>query len=141
MGGIQRAPKQWCLGKVETVNSFESRKENVKHTLSLDSNFAPFQLDGVQWGKTSKTDPLRGFTDDCDPIPVAARKTVQQKVNILELMLGQVANNCAIISRNPIVKNSNSITCIWQANRLHFGLQSTGAHFLALADFRLEADE
>ena len=84
---------------------------------------------------------MRGFRDDADPIPADKRRTAQQKVNILELMLGQIANFCPIISRNTIVKNSTSVESIWQAIRLHFGFQSTGAHFIDFADIRLDPDE
>ena len=43
-----RAPKQWCLTKVETVNSFENWRQNLQYTLSLDANFAQFLTDGVE---------------------------------------------------------------------------------------------
>ena len=56
-------------------------------------------------------------------------------------MLGQIANYCPIISRNTIIKNSTSLEDIWQAIRLHFGLQHTGAHFLDLAEIRQEPGE
>ena len=52
-------------------------------------------------------------------------------------MLGQVANYCPIISRNTIVKTSTSLAEIWQTIRLHFGFQSSGAHFR----IRLQDDE
>ena len=79
------------------------------YTLSLDSNFAPFLVEGITWGKKTKTEPLRGFTDDGEDVAEASRLTAQQKVNFLELMLGQIANYCPIISRNTLVKNSTSI--------------------------------
>jgi hypothetical protein len=47
------------------------------------------------------------------------------------MLLGQIANYAPIISRNTIVKNSVSIDSIWQAIRLHYGFQTSGAHFLA----------
>ena len=48
----------------------------------------------------STAQPLRGFTDDGEDVPTAKRQTAQQKVNFLELMLGQIANYCPVISRN-----------------------------------------
>ena len=51
------APKQWSLSKTETVKSFENWKQNLVYTLSLDSHFAPFQADGVTWGKKTKASP------------------------------------------------------------------------------------
>ena len=71
----------------------------------------------------------------------AQRRTAQQKVNMLELMLGQIANYCPIISCNTIVKNSTSIEFIWSAIRLHFGFQATGAHFVDFNNIKLQPDE
>ena len=71
----------------------------------------------------STAQPLRGFTDDGEDVPTAKRQTAQQKVNFLELMLGQIANYCPVISRNTLVKNSTSIQFIWNRIREHFGFQ------------------
>ena len=136
-----RAPKQWCLTKTETLNSFENWKQNLIYTLSLDPNFAPFLVEGASWAKKTKTQPLRGFTSDGDDIPEGTRRTAEQKTNMLELMLGQIANFCPIISRNTIVKSSTSTESIWNAIRLHFGFQATGAHFVDLNDIRLQPNE
>ena len=59
----------------------------------------------------------------------------------LELMLGQIANFCPVISCNTIRKNSTSVKSIWQAIRAHYGFQSTGAHFLDFASIKLDVDE
>ena len=89
----------------------------------------------------STAQPLRGFTDDGEDVPTAKRQTAQQKVNFLELTLGQIANYCPVISRNTLVKNSTSIQFIWNRIREHFGFQVTEAHFLDFANFHLETDE
>lgn len=141
MANIHRAPKQWCLSKVETVNSFENWKQNLVYTLSLDPNFAPFLIEGTEWLKKSRDAPHRGFTNDGEEVPQARRRTREQKVSMLEMMLGQIANYCPVISRSTIVKNSVSLNSIWQTIRLHFGFQSTGAHFLDFASIKLEANE
>ena len=39
------------------------------------------------------------------------------------------------------MKSSTSMNSIWQAIRLHFGFQTSGAHFLDFADLKLEPDE
>ena len=93
------------------------------------------------WGKKTKAEPLRGFTDDGEDVTEANRQTAQQKVNFLELMLGQIANYCPIIARNTLVKNSTSIQSIWNTIRQHFGFQITGAHFIDFADIHLESNE
>ena len=105
MASTHRAPKQWCLSKVETINSFENWKQNLIYTLSLDSNFALFLAEGVTWRKKTKAQPLRGFVDDGESVPTAKRLTARQKTNFLELMLGQIANYCPIISRSTLVKS------------------------------------
>ena len=136
-----RAPKQWSLTKQETITSFEAWRQNLQYILSLDRNFAGFLADGVTWLKKSPGSPGRGLQDDPESVPQASRRTAQQKCTHLELMLGQIANYCPVISRNTIVKNSTSMNSIWQAIRLHFGFQSTGAHFLDFNNITLAPAE
>ena len=103
--------------------------------------FPPFLVEGATWAKKSRTAVLRGFRDDGEPIPEARRRTAQQKVSHLELTLGQIANNCPLISRNTIVRNSTSIDSIWQAIRLHYGFQTAGTQLIDFVDIHLETDE
>ena len=135
-----RAPKQWTLSKTETINSFENWRQNITYILSLDYNFAGFLVDGFSWQKKTSINPLRGLTADGENVREALRRTAEQKVAHLELMLGQIANFCPVISRNTIVKNITSITSIWQAIRLHYGFQSSGSHRLDFADIHLDND-
>ena len=88
MAATPRAPKQWCLTKTETVTSFENWRQNLLYTLSLDAQFTPFLLDGATWSEKTKKRPLRGFTDNGSSVPEASRRTAQQNVNMLELILG-----------------------------------------------------
>ena len=141
MSGLHRAPKQWCLSKSETITSFESWRQNLSYTLSLDPNFEQFLCEGALWKAKTKSTPLRGFSDDEGSVSADKRRTAQQKVNALELMLGQIANYCPVISRNTIVKKSTSVDHIWQTIRLHYGFQSTGAHLLDFSSIHLEPDE
>ena len=135
---MQRAPRQWCLTKNETVNTFENWRQNLVYTLSLDPNFAQFIAIDANWEKRCAAHPNRGFTDDND---LTSGRTAIQQAYMLDLMLGQIANYCPVISRNTIAKNSTSLAGIWQTIRLHYGFQSTGAHFLDFADIHLQADE
>ena len=141
MASIQRAPKQWYLQPIETVNTFENCRQNFKYTLALHPNFAPFLIKGAEWKKLDKRFPLRGFIDDTEPMPENMRKTAVQKVALLELMLGQIANYCGVISRNTILKSCTSIDNIWQKIREYYHFQSTGGHFLDLCDIELKAGE
>ena len=136
-----RAPKQWSLTRNETITTFEAWRQNLQYTLSLDPNFARFLVDGFTWQKKTNATPLRGLTDDGGDVAEAARRTAAQKCTHLELMLGQIANYCPIISRNSIVKNSTSVKGVWQAIRLHFGFQTSGSHFLDFNNIRLEPNE
>lgn len=136
-----RAPKQWPLGKDETINTFQNWKQNILYTLSLDPNFAPFLVGNFQWQKKSKNAPYRGFTDDGEDVAERKRKTKEQKATLLELMLGQIANYCPLISRNSIVDKSTSMEEVWQKIRLHYGFQSTGAHFIDFTNIKLEPGE
>ena len=133
-----RAPKQWSLTKNETITSFEAWRQNLKYTLSLDPNFAIFLVDGTTWTKKGPANATRGLTNDGEEVPAASRRNAAQKVAHLELMLGQIANYCPIISRNIIIKQSTSVEKIWQAIRMHFGFQLTGAHFLDFDNIHLE---
>ena len=139
MAASPRAPKQWQLTKIETITSYESWRQNLIYVLSLDKNFVPF-LDAT-WQKQTAANPRRGLTDDGTAVPEAKRLTAAQKNAHLDLLLGQIANFCPVISRNSIVKHSTSLNDIWQKIRQHYGFQSTGAHFLDLATIHLQPDE
>ena len=136
-----RAPKQWPLTKNETITSFENWRQNLVYILSLDKNFAPFLTENAAWAKKSANNPTRDFPNDGDDVALEDRKTGVQKALLLDMMLGQVANFCPVISRNSIVKTSTSLKDVWQKIRQHYGFQSSGSHFLDLASIRLEQDE
>ena len=139
MAASPRAPKQWQLTKIETITSYESWRQNLIYVLSLDKNFVPF-LEAT-WQKQTASNPRRGLTDDGSAVPEAQRLTAAQKNVHLDLLLGQIANFCPVISRNSIVKHSISLNDIWQKIRQHYGFQSTGSHFLDLARICLQPDE
>ncbi|KAJ8031140.1 hypothetical protein HOLleu_27775 [Holothuria leucospilota] len=108
-----RAPKQWSLTCSETITSFEAWKNNLTYTLSLDPSFSPFIE--ATWEKKAKSNPYRGFKDDSADADKKTRRTAVQKNNIVELMLGQVANYCPIIARNSINKRGY-LTCFDMAD-------------------------
>ena len=136
-----RAPKQWSLTKNETITTFEAWRQNLQYFLSLDANFAPFLAHNFRWLKKSSTAPNIGLEPDGDDVPTTRRRTAFQKNLHLELMLGQIANFCPVISRSSIVKNSTSISSVWQAIRAHYGFQCTCARFLDSSNIKLEVDE
>ena len=139
MTSTPQAPKQWKLTKDETINSFESWRQNLLYGFSQEKIFAPFLE--TTWQKKTATNPHRGLQDDGSSVPEAKRLTATQKNTHLELLLGQIANFCPIVSRSSIIKNSVSLNDVWQKIRLHYGFQSTGAHFLDLSNIHLSPDE
>ena len=52
-----------------------------------------------------------------------------------------MANFCFIISGKTITHNSTSVDSIWQTICAHFSSQSTGGHFLDLADLKFELEK
>ena len=139
MTSTPRAPKQWKLTKDETINSFESWRQNLLYGFSQEKIFAPFLE--TTWQKKTATNPHRGLQDDGSSVPEAKRLTATQKNTHLELLLGQIANFCPIVSRSSIIKNSVSLNDVWQKILLDYGFQSTGAHFLDLSNIHLSPDE
>ena len=89
-------------------------------------------MDGATWQKKTKSDPLRGFTDDNDTIPANSQLTAVQKVLNLELMLGQIANFVPIISRNTIVENSTSMNMYLASHTTTFWFPKYWWPFLGL---------
>ena len=96
MASKHRVLKQWALTHHETVTTIENWRQNLICTLLSDNSFEPFVREGAEWQKKSRDNPTRGFTDDDDDNPL----TAAAKCARLELMLGQIANYCPVISRN-----------------------------------------
>ena len=140
MAHSHKAPKHWALPPDATVNQYEAWKKNLIFTLSLDYVNTHFLKDDTIWQKQTRTTVHRGFADDPDTVDAAKRLTAAQKVNVLNLMLGQIANYSPI-NRATIVKNSTCIKDAWEAIRLHLGFQANRACVLDLADMCLKPGE
>ena len=68
-------------------------------------------------------------THDVEAVPEARQLTTAQKWNAhLDLLLGQIANFCPVLSRRSIVQNSVSLNDIWQ--KMHYGSNHLGPIFL-----------
>ena len=137
---MPKVPKQWCLGKIESISSFESWRQNLLYTLNLDPHFAPLLGESVG-AKRQRQILIEVLLMTLALSPQSLEKTAQQKAVMLDLMLGQIASFCHVIARNCIVRNSTSLNDIWSTIRLYYGFQSTGAHFLDFSDIKFEADE
>ena len=127
MANSYRAPKQRELSESETLQTFESWRQNLIFQLKADQQFAPYFTAGTTWLRKTRGAPNRGYTNDAD---LENGKTAVQKVASLELMLGQIANFAPILSRRSIVYDSTSLAGVWQSLRLHYGFHSTGGNFI-----------
>ena len=56
-------------------------------------------------------------------------------------MLGCIANNAPIVSRNSIVEDSTNLGDIWQNICEYYDFQTTGSQFLQMSKFRLLPNE
>ena len=82
MAQSHRAPKQWCLSKHESINSYERWQRNQIYTLSQDPNFAGFLIPSAKWEKKGRNNPKRGYSDDTTG-DQDKRRTAEQKVTHL----------------------------------------------------------
>ena len=130
-----KAPKQEKLQKTESINSFNSWKDNLMYILYIDDNFKPYFADGFSWGKKTKTRPTRDLTD------TEGGLTKEQKCAHVDMMLGQIANYAAVITRHLITKQSGSFAEIWGKLREYYGFHCTGSRFLDLSTIKLDIGE
>ena len=108
------AQMQWTLSEHESRTTLENWKTHLMYTLSTEEIFSPFLLPNATWGKKTKNCPFRGFTG-----PDASEKTT-----ILELMLLRIAMFAPVLSRQTVVKNSTSLSSIWEALQLYYGVDN-----------------
>ena len=126
-----KALKPWALTEYESITSFESWKSNIEFILGLEEKFQPFLQPNVTWRRYTKNCKNRGFTG----------QNAATKASNLELMLGQIANFAPVISRGTIVKNSTSLTSIWEAIRLYYGILSNGGRFLDFVNIQASPEK
>ena len=119
MSDARTAPKRWCLSENETLISFETWRQNQLYNLMLEKHFVPYLATDCSWTKQATANPQRGLTGD--GAEVVGKKTAQEKVTYLNLMLNQIANYVPILSRNSLIRDSTSLGYVWNAIRLHYG--------------------
>ena len=134
---MNRSPKIKTLTENETFSSFQNWQQSLLFSFAFDSQFAEFLVDGATWLKTTTANPTRGLADDTEG---ANKRTKEQKALSLEIMLGQIASYCPV-SRTSIVRNSTSLSDVWQQIRQYYGFQTTGSQFLNLGDIKQEDGE
>ena len=151
MANAARPPKINPLTTEETFTSFTNWQQTLIYTLGLDYRFSRYVDDGEEWEDGDSEN--HGFVDDVanqvpnpegmghidDPDQVV--QTAVDKVRILHLMLGQIANYCNVIARHQIMYESTSLDSIWDMIREHYGFHVTGQRFLDLSTIRLKPGE
>ena len=95
------------------MEPLEERNDQQLRELAAESNIAPFLADGATWEKKTRAQPLRGFTDDGETVPLSRRKTARQKVNFFgtnaraDSQLGSCAPLLVVIA-NPLATDPSS---------------------------------
>ena len=100
--------EQWALTEEESEKSFEAWKDNKLSILEVHKYFTNFLKPGMSCQRKTKSVPFCGFTD-----PTAAN---------LQLFFGRIANFASIIARGNIVKNTTSLTSVWQVFYQYYGI-------------------
>ena len=121
------APKVKILTQHETPASLETWKETLLFNLTIDGRFDMFLDDEVTWKSESVAN--RGLTADASG---ENRKTAEQKVVILNRLLGTIASYAPIISRQYITKEAQSLSQIWGRLRIFYGFCKSGGLILDL---------
>ena len=130
------APKVKILTQHETPASLETWKETLLFNLTIDGRFDMFLDDEVTWKSESVAN--RGLTADASG---ENRKTAEQKVVILNRLLGTIASYAPIISRQYITKEAQSLSQIWGRLRIFYGFRKSGGLILDLTSIQLEEGE
>ena len=128
-----RPPKQWQLSEEETISSYANWQSNILYHLSLCNDFGPFLASS--WGKKSVAN--RGLADDTG----TGGKTGVQKSIILERMLSLIAQFAPSLLRNDIIKNSTSLSWIWERIRKYYALGSSEVNFIKLYEIQRKEGE
>ena len=84
----------------------------------------------------------RGLTDDVPTNPPSpTTKTAVQKSIALDIMLGLIAQFSPSLLRNNIIKNSTSLSWIWQRIRKYYAFSHSEVNFLKLYTIKRKEDE
>ena len=103
-------------------------------TLRQDKDYAPFLKKGVSWSKKKTNPTTRGLS-------AVEGKTAEQRADDLENMLESIKSFCPVIKKSSIVDNSKCLDDVWQAIRLHYGFNTSGANFLDFTNIKPEPEE
>ena len=133
MSNLKFGPKINPLGEEESISSVERWRQNVLYHLRLNEEFRPYLKDNVVFGKKSKSQPTRSFTDEVKVEKVDGNdvttvvSSAEDKCFVVDLMLDQVSNFCPLIPRRDITHDSATLLEVWEKIRLYHNLERSGA--------------
>ena len=121
------------------------------YILKLNSDFRPFLLDGVVWGKKVKNKPTRDLQDETKVETIVVEgeerqvqtivKSKEEKVLDVDFMLEQVANYAPNIPRHDITRESGSLPEVFMKIRQYYNIQQSGALLNDIWNVKREFEE
>ena len=148
MSTLYHGPKIRQLSQNETLASIENWKSTVVYGLRLNPEFKPYLKDSVIFGKKSRTNPHRDLTDTTITIKDNEGKDVLQvsesaedKCEVVDMLLDQIANWAQTVPRNDITKDSRSLKDVWSKVKLHYNKQQSGSLLNDVWKVKREPDE
>ena len=132
-------PKQRPLTDNETPTSFESWKESMCFTISLDKKAARFLDDLKTWRSSNVVN--RGFVNDDNTVDADLKMTAIQKSMTLEHILGIVAGYAPVISHSYIKQSALSLEDIFNRLRSFYGFRRTGSRITELMELKMGSME
>ena len=117
-------PKPRTLNEDENSTSFESWKETMCFSLSLDRKYARFLDDLKTWSNSNVVN--RGFTDDANTVEAELKMSAVQKSLCLQHILGIVSTYAPVISHTYIKNTALSLEDVFNRLRSHYGFRRMG---------------
>ena len=141
MSNLYHGPKVRTLTSNETISSLETWKSTVIYGLRLNPDFREFLVEDFVFGTKSKANPTRSLLDTFTKETVSEtfegktttkevmvlRKSKEDRVYEVDLLLDQICNYCPNIPRNDLTKDCASLSEVWQKIRQYYNKQQTGA--------------
>ena len=115
------------------MSSIESWKNNVLYGLKLNPDFREFLVADYVFGRKTKLNPCRNLVDDVKEQKINGEnvhvitRSKEDKAADVDMLLEQIANYCPHVTRNEIVKDSESLKEVWYKIRLAYDIQQTGS--------------
>ena len=133
---MAKPPKPYKLDEEVNFAAFSGWRSNIEYNLQQDPNFAQFLVPDFRWAKSDVRD--RGLLAVGSG---ANRVSGAQRVVHLNQMLGLIAQYVPCFLSNDIVKNSTSVSDVWNFIRKYYGLQQSESNFMKFSSITWEEGE